>query len=61
MYHGLVEGVGIISFSMGGGNGVTSSGDAFVGVVRPEVMVAESTLSSSIEATYWFNDDCMVI
>ena len=48
----------MISLSMGG-KGVCSSGPTFVGVVRPEVVVAVSTLSrSSLER--WVNVDCMI-
>eukprot|EP00984_Skeletonema_dohrnii_P018531 scaffold8673_cov130-Skeletonema_dohrnii-CCMP3373.AAC.3 len=58
MYHGLLEGAGMISLSMGG-KGVCSSGPTFVGVVRPDVVEAVSTLSrSSLER--WVNVDCMV-
>ena len=49
----------MISLSMGGKGVCSSSGPTFVGVVRPEVVVAVSTLSrSSLER--WVNVDCMI-
>ncbi len=58
IYHGFVEGTGITNFSIGGGNGVCSSGPTFVGVVRPEVVAVSTLCRSLLEQR--FNVACMV-